>query len=412
MKSPSRIRLCTIGNVVHDPRPNGDQDRQTYVSLSLFMHRIYVIVKSPSRRDHVTRSGRVIVVALGQRKGILWSRLAFLGGAVRVSRRLNRRADVDVYAVSDPLFSGIVGLTLRCLTRKPLLVHLQGQLLSLPPGGISRMRRWGIVALARFVCRRADMVRCVSRSLMHTAWKVGVPSHRLAYLPSRVDTEVFSPRQVAVWRSVIREELGAEQSKVLLFVGTFSLHKGVTNLIGAMPQVVRRHPDVKLVLAGSGPLEHRLRQLVQRLGLTKSVMFVGRKSHDQMPQLAAAADVLVSPSLNEGLPRVILEAMATGLPVVATSVGGVPELVIDGRTGLLVRPGDKSALANALCRILADPDSAKAWGRAGRTMVEHEYERKANLRRYAQIVETVASSGRSSEIRCGRPARQRSSLIS
>jgi glycosyltransferase involved in cell wall biosynthesis len=113
-----------------------------------------------------------------------------------------------------------------------------------------------------------------------------------------------------------------------------------------------------------------------------------------MPQLVAGADLLVLPSLNEGLPRVILEAMATGLPVVATSVGGIPELVMDGRTGLLVRPGDERALADAVCRVLADPDLAEAWGRAGREVAEREYEREANIRRYAQIVETVACSGR------------------
>jgi glycosyltransferase involved in cell wall biosynthesis len=394
MKSPSQIRLCAIGNVVHDPGSNGEQDLQTYLSLSLYVRRIYVIAMSPSRRHRVTRSGRVVVVALAQGRRILWSRVAFLVGALRVGRRLNRREGVEVYAVSDPLFSGLVGLALRGLTRKPLLVHLQGQLLSLPPGGVSRLRRWAMVTLARFVCRRADMVRCVSRSLMHTAVNMGIPPSRLVYLPSRVDTEVFSPKQATIWRPAIREELCAEQSKVLLFVGTFSIHKGVRYLIGAMPQVVRRHPDVKLVLVGSGPLEPRLRELVQRLGVTESVVFLGRTPYDQMPQLIAAADVLVLPSLNEGLPRVILEAMATGLPVVATWVGGIPELVMDGRTGLLVRPGDEGALADAVCRVLADPDLAEAWGQAGREVAEREYEREANLRRYAQIVETVACSGR------------------
>jgi glycosyltransferase involved in cell wall biosynthesis len=394
MKSPSQIRLCTIGNVVHDPGSNGEQDLQTFLSLSLYVHRIYVITMSPSRRHSVTRSGRVVIVSLAQGRGILWSRLAFLVGALQVGRRLNRRRRVDVYSVSDPLFSGLVGLALRSLTRKPLLVHLQGQLLSLPPGGVSRWRRRAIETLAPFVCRRADMVRCVSRSLMRTAASMRIRPSRLVYLPSRVDTRVFSPIRATASRSTIREELCAEQSRVVLFVGTFSVHKGAKYLIGAIPRVLLRHPNVKLVLVGSGPLEPHLRELVRRLGVTEHVVFVGRTSHHEMPQLVAAADVLVLPSLNEGLPRVILEAMATGLPVVATSVGGVPELVIDGRTGLLVQPGDEEALADAVCRVLDNPDLAKAWGRAGREVAERQYEREANLRRYAEIIETVASSGR------------------
>jgi len=394
MESPFRIRLCTLGNMVHDPDSNGVQDLQTYLSLSRYLSRIYVITLSPSRRRRVTRSGRVLVVALAQGRGVLWNRLAFLVGALRVGRRLNQREGVDVYAVSDPLFSGIAGLALRALTGRPLLVHLQGQLLALPPGGVGRLKGWAMARLGRFVCRRADMVRCVSRSVMRTAADLDVSPSRLVYLPSRVETDVFSPMQQAKWRPVVRTQLLIEQSKVVLFAGTFSRTKGVEHLVRALPQIVRRHPDVKLVLVGSGPLESRLRELVQRLGVTESVVFVGRRSHDQMPQIVAAADVLVLPSLNEGLPRVILEAMATGLPVVATSVGGIPELVTDGRTGLLVRPGDEGALADAVCRVLADPDVAKAWGRAGRDVAEREYEREANLRRYAQMVESVAYSGR------------------
>jgi glycosyltransferase involved in cell wall biosynthesis len=394
MKFPSQTRLCTIGNVVHDPGSNGQQDLQTYLSLARHVRRVDVIAMSPSRRHRVTRSGSVVVVALAQGRGILWTRLAFLVGALRVGRRLNRRGGVDVYAASDPLFSGLVGLALRGLTRKPLLVHLQGQLLSLPPGDVDMFRRWAMVTLARFVCRRADMVRCVSSSVMQTALSLGIPPSHLVYLPSRVDTEVFSPRQATTWRSAIREELCAERSKVVLFVGTFSLHKGVKYLIGAMPRILRQYSDVKLVLVGSGPLEPGLRELVQQLGVTENVMFVGRRSHDQMPQLLAAADLLVLPSLNEGLPRVVLEAMATGLPIVATSVGGVPELVKDRRTGLLVRPRDEGALADAVCRVLGDPNVAMAWGRAGREVAEQGYEREANIRRYAQMVEMVACLGR------------------
>jgi Glycosyltransferase len=229
---------------------------------------------------------------------------------------------------------------------------------------------------------------------MRTAADLGVSPSRLVYSPSRVDTGVFSPTQQAKWRPIVRTKLHIEQSKIVLYAGTFSRTKGVEHLVRALPQIVRRHPDVKLVLVGSGPLEPRLRGLAERLGVTDSVVFVGRRSHDQMPRLLAAADVFVLPSLNEGLPRVILEAMATGLPVVATSVGGVPELVVDGGTGLLVEPGDEEALADAVCRVLADPELAMAWGRAGREVAQREYEREANLRGYAQIVEAVASSGR------------------
>jgi glycosyltransferase involved in cell wall biosynthesis len=388
------LRLCSIGNLVHDPASNGLQDLETYRSLSQHLGRVYVVVRSPRQRDLLIRSGNVVIIALAARRGLLLGRLEFLVGALRTGLRLNRRAGIHVYAASDPLVSGIAGLALRTLTGTPLLVHLQGQLLDLPRRGMSPLRSWTVSRLSRSICRRADMVRCVSQSVMNTAAQSGVRPSRLAYLPSRVDTTRFSPAKRAALAPVARSELDRAEGKIVLFAGTLSRTKGVDDLVQAVPKIAIRHPDVTLVLVGSGPLGTRLRQLARQLGVANKVLFVGRTSHDEMPRHMASADVLVLPSLNEGLPRVILEAMASGLPVVATSVGGVPELVEDGRTGLLVPPADHAALADAICRVLDDPKKAQAWGQAGREVVERQHEREANIREYARLVESVASAGR------------------
>lgn len=389
-----RPGLCTIGFVAHDPATNGAQDLETYQSLSSQLGNVYAIGKSPVVRDLMIRSGNVVVLALAVRPGLLVGRIQFITRTVRIGLRLNRKGRISVYAASDPLISGTAGLILRLLTGRPLLVHLQGQLLDLPREEVSRFRRSVTAFVSRAVCRRADMVRCVSKALMEQAEKAGVSREALVYLPSRVDTDRFSPSRRGPLAPMAREEIGRATGRTIMYAGTLSHTKGVHLLVEALPEVLMQYPDVTLILVGSGPSELPLRRLTRDVGVEDRVVFVGRTSHAEMPKYLSLADVVVLPSLNEGLPRILLEALASGLPVVATSVGGIPEVVNDGRTGLLVPPANRKALSDAIGRVLGSRELADALGRAGRELMELHYEREPNIRKYADLVRNVASAGR------------------
>jgi glycosyltransferase involved in cell wall biosynthesis len=126
-----------------------------------------------------------------------------------------------------------------------------------------------------------------------------------------------------------------------------------------------------MVFAGSGPLEQELRAEAERMGAPDAVVFAGFRR--DVPAVLAASDVLLLPSENECLPMVILEAMASGLPVIATDVAGISEAVEDGVTGRLVAAGDTEGLARAVIEILGDPDRAQAMGAAGRKRVETDF---------------------------------------
>ncbi|MDT4987529.1 MAG: hypothetical protein QOI74_1623 [Micromonosporaceae bacterium] len=162
------------------------------------------------------------------------------------------------------------------------------------------------------------------------------------------------------------ERAGATRPR-LLFVGRLEHVKGVQVLLAALPAVLARHPDTVLTVCGSGPLEAALRERVDRLGLTSSVEFVGWLPHHQLAGRLADADVVVVPSLApEAFGLTCLEAMAAGTPVVASAVGGLPDLVRPGVTGELVAPGDPAALAGAVDGLLADEVRRRRLGRAGR----------------------------------------------
>ena len=137
-----------------------------------------------------------------------------------------------------------------------------------------------------------------------------------------------------------------------------------------MPAILVRYPEARLWILGSGPLQERLTGLVRELGLSEAVAFPGIVE-DVRPWLAGL-DLFVAPSLHEGLGLAILEAMAMKVPVVATRIGGIPEVVVDGETGLLVEAGDPAPLVKAALTLLADPERRRQMGLAGQCrVVEH-----------------------------------------
>ena len=172
--------------------------------------------------------------------------------------------------------------------------------------------------------------------------------------------------------SVIKKNnLGlSNNSKIIGTVANFYPIKGLQFFIKAAEQVKRTFPEGEFVIAGDGQQRPELERLTAELGLDSCVLFLGQR--DDVPQILPLFDVFVLPSVKEGLPYALLEAMAAAKPVVATAVGGVPEVVVDGQTGLLVPPRDPEALAQAIITLLRNPGRARAMGEAGRKRVlEH-----------------------------------------
>ncbi len=151
-------------------------------------------------------------------------------------------------------------------------------------------------------------------------------------------------------------EVGGHREPVLLFVGGNFERKGLPTVLRALPVVVARHPCVRLVVMGDCSSRTRMEALAQRVGVASAVSFVGYQPNDIIQQWVRKAKLLVMPSLMEGFGIVFLEAMRAGTPVVASPVGGIPEVVRHGRNGLLVPPGQPSALAEACLRLLDDAE--------------------------------------------------------
>lgn len=263
---------------------------------------------------------------------------------------------------SHMVHANIMARLVRVIAPVPILI---GTAHSTNEGG--RFRE----LLYRLTDPLCDVNTQVSQEGLKRYVRVGaMPKGKICYVPNGVDTECFCPNPEV--KKCLRADLGLQNTFLWIAVGRFDLPKDYPNMLQAFACVVQEQPVAMLVIAGDGPLRPAMEVLAQDLGLKDRVRFLGMR-HD-IPELMNAADGYVMSSAVEGMPIVLLEAGATGLPIVATDVGGNREVVRDGETGFLVPPKNPDALAGAMLRLMNLPeDELKRVGKAGRHYIQANY---------------------------------------
>jgi glycosyltransferase involved in cell wall biosynthesis len=237
--------------------------------------------------------------------------------------------------------------------------------------------------ITRYALRRADHITATGLRLAEAAARYAPAGKPVTVVPYGVDLREFRPRP--------RE---ARSEVVIGAVARLSKEKGLRYLLEAFAVVTGHHPQARLVLAGEGPERQRLERLAARLGLGERVRFLGEVPHEQVPEVLQQLDIFAMPSTYEGFGVAALEAEAMELPVVASRIHGIPDVVLDGETGLLVPARDRQALAGALERLAVDGDLRRRLGQAGRAFVAEHYSWQENTAQMEALYE--AALGRSS----------------
>lgn len=216
-----------------------------------------------------------------------------------------------------------------------------------------------------------DISTQVCRACLERYVQIGaVPRNKIRYIPNGVDITRFRPDLDA--RKRLREDLGIEDAFVWLAVGRFDILKDYPNLFRAFSHVIHEMPKTLLVIVGDGLLRPAMEEIARDLRVKDRIKFLGICRN--IPELMNAADAYVISSSQEGMANVLLEAGATGLPIVATDVGGNHEVVLDGRTGFLVPPKDSGALSKAMLRLMDLTDEERRrMGEAGHEYIEASY---------------------------------------
>jgi glycosyltransferase involved in cell wall biosynthesis len=242
--------------------------------------------------------------------------------------------------------------------------------------------------LAAWSARLTDQFVCVSDDCARLAVEQGVPTSRIATIHNGIDTRRFAFTQLDV-------------NGLAVVVARFSPEKDLATLLHAVALVVRDVPRFQLSIAGDGVESQQLHELAAALQISENVRFLGLVR--DVPALLRQARIFVMSSISEGVPLTLLEAMATGLPCVATRVGGIPEALEDGVTGVLVPPRDPPALAAALLQLQCDNELAQRMGNAGRRRVEELFDVRNMVARYERIYQTVCGDALPAGTACAKP---------
>jgi glycosyltransferase involved in cell wall biosynthesis len=228
----------------------------------------------------------------------------------------------------------------------------------------------GDTALFRLAARTADRIISVSHDGERLSCQEGIATRKVATIWNGIDVEHFG-------------YTGPRTGGPAVMVGRLSPEKDVKSLVRAAAIVVREHPSFRLEIAGDGDCLPDLKRLAEEIALDEHVRFLGEVR--DIPTLLARASLFVLPSLTEGISLTLLEAMARGLPVVATRVGGNPEVVVDGQTGLLVPAGAPSELAAAMLQLCRATEDGRRMGLAGRVRVEQHFEVRRMVAEYENL---------------------------
>lgn len=266
----------------------------------------------------------------------------------------------DIIHVNNlPFLTSLQSINVARRMSIPSILHVHGVI-----GMRSKILDIAQYAFIRTVMRKAfynaTRVICLTKSDALEVQRLGCPYEKIRIIPNGVDVEKFKPHDKII-------------DNMIFWCGRFIPEKGLEYLIRALALVVKEKPQVKLIMAGNGPLFPKILSLVKHYKLEKNVIFKGYVVHDKLPNLFGTSSLYVLPSLKEGMPYALLEAMACGKAVIGSDIPGISEVITHGINGVLVPPKDPKALAEAITRLLEDRSLRRRLGENARKMMVEKY---------------------------------------
>ncbi|PIQ99090.1 MAG: hypothetical protein COV66_14495 [Nitrospinae bacterium CG11_big_fil_rev_8_21_14_0_20_45_15] len=256
-----------------------------------------------------------------------------------------------------------VGVAVKWFTGKPVVARLSGSDLLLIQSPATSF-------FIKLILKHTRAVVCQDKTFYSALVQLGVAEEKIICIPNGLDNELFQPYP----KQKARKKLGLNQDeKYILAVGRLSKSKGHANLILAFKQLLTNHSNLRLIIVGEGEEKQSLLDLAVKEGVADKTTLAGFQEHTSIPWWLNAADVFVLPSHLEGTPNILLEAMACGLPVIATDVGGVAEIITNEQNGLLIQPDSRIEIEMALHRVLNDPVLKKNMEQAALATISRKF---------------------------------------
>lgn len=289
----------------------------------------------------------------------------------------------DIIYTHGATAPGYVGLMLSKKYKIPLVCALRGSDINLYP-----QYDWYSLRMTKKVISEADQIISVSYALKKTALTIAKPKKEIEIIYNGCDSNMFKFRTID--RIQIRSKFGIqEKEKVITFVGSVTQSKGISDLLSAFIKLNRRLKKNHLFIIGDFHRNNPVTSFKQHYIESAKIWQMGVLPSTEIVKHLNASDIFVLPSLSEGLPNAILEAMSCGLPVIATNVGGIPEAVTDGLNGFLINANDSDGLANAIHKVLTNDALARDMGQQGRAIIEKNFQWDSNAKKVVGLFDKL-----------------------
>ena len=375
------MNVCFIGKHRY-PKDifSNEQDMKTWRSMATYFDRLFIIAQSPDFLFHRGKE-KNIRIYLVPRLGYI----GFIKCSVILGLYLRSRFGVDVFDASEVVGGGIAVTILKFLTGKLSVIEIQGEIFRKLENK-ENFKSWLLKKIGLFVMKKANRTRVISRAIFNQVKEQGIEENKIRLVSLRVDLNLFNP---APKLSILRiDSFGDKMGINIGYVGRLIDGKGLEDLFEAVKILKIWNLELgtwKLIVCGMGPLETKLREMAEELKINDKIEWQGFVPYSKVPKALSQIDIFVYPSWHEGFGRSIMEALAIEKAVVATRVGGIPDLIKDGENGFLVEPHSPEELAQKIKELMEDKELRNKFGKAGRELVSRNFEWHDGIKQFAQL---------------------------
>ncbi len=368
------MNICFIGKHIY-PKDifSNEQDLKTWRSLAEYFDKLFVIAESPDIFFHFGKENNISIYLMPRLGYPVFIKLAVILGFY-----LHIKHKIDVFDASEVVGGGIATTFLKLLTRVKTVIEVQGEIY----GDIYKKNGYKKTLLrqiGKFVMKKADRIRVNSNAVFNQVKEQGVSEYKIRLVSLRVDLNLFNPN---LWVS------DTHKIMIIGYIGRLVEGKGLEDLLMAVANFSAKGGPTfswKLLIFGNGPLEKKIRKMAEELKIEDKIEWREFVSYTKVPEALSQIDIFVYPSWHEGFGRSIMEALAMEKTVVATNVGGIPDLIKDNENGFLVEPHNPEMLAEKISILIKDKNLREKFGKAGREWVSKNFEWNEGIKKFANI---------------------------
>lgn len=377
--------ICLISRSIYPhPISSHTQNMKTFEGWLRFWTNIVIVSQCQSSELCTSQYKNIHGVLLPLMKNKYFNVVYFTIAGLFKIRQLHKQYDFNIYQASDA-GGAILALIASRLYGKKFVFEVQGDIFDYPSHVGGKVHSSLVKFISKAIVKKADYIRIVSPFLYEPLDRFDINREKVFLVPPRCDSELFSKKNVAKDRPAIL----CKNQYNLLFVGNLITAKGVDILLEAFALIVKENLNIGLIFVGDGEEKERLKIRAKELGTDEKVFLLGRIEYNLIPTYMHYSDILILPSIEEGVGRVLLEAMSLNLPIVASNVGGIPLVIDDNKDGLLFEVGDIESLKERVLFLLNDADFSKEMTKIAHQKFLKNYEYEVSMKKFLNMYKSI-----------------------